>query len=104
MSELVLLEGQDYIKYLPSQVAFSSIALARHTIHGGHPWPQILETRTGCPFEDLSPLIMKQHKSFKDSPTRPQQAIQDKFKSPKYGKVSLFKPKELDYSLLDESL
>jgi len=95
ISELVLLEGEDYLNYLPSKLAAASIALARHTISKEKPWPKVFKEHSGYTIQQLSPVVQKQHQIFRDSPLREQQAIQAKYRSDKYNKVALLKPRNL---------
>lgn len=91
------MEGGPYMKFLPSKLAASSIALARHTIDVENPWPKSLAECSGYQFEELVPIMKCQHVTFRDSPTKPQQAIQTKYKTDKYHRVGLLKPKAFNF-------
>lgn len=99
-SELVLLEGEDYLQYLPSKLASASIALARFTLSKRNPWPRKLEASSGYTLKQLSPVVHKQNRTFNQSPIKPQQAIQTKYQTDVYHRVALLKPKILN---LDET-
>ncbi|XP_066159276.1 G2/mitotic-specific cyclin-A-like [Euwallacea fornicatus] len=95
ISELVLLEGQDYLQHLPSKLAAASIALARHTLSQSKPWPRKFKEHCGYSFKQLSPVVQRQQQTLIESPLKEQQEIQTKYKSEKYNKVALLKPKRL---------
>ncbi|EFA08020.1 G2/mitotic-specific cyclin-A [Tribolium castaneum] len=95
LSELVLLEGDEYLQHFPSKLAAASLALARHTLAKPEPWNRKLEETAGYTLKQLSPVVQKQHKTFKSSPFKEQQAIQKKYASVKYQRVALLKPRIL---------
>lgn len=82
MCELSLLEADPFLKYLPSHLAASAIALARHTLRE-EVWPHELQLSTGYCLEDMKECISDLNKSFKNAPDLPQQAIQEKYKNKK---------------------
>lgn len=98
---MVLLEGKEYLKYYSSQIAFAAIALARQTLQEIEVWPVQLESFTGYRLSQLTDLIRLQHKTYVDSPNKEHTSIQDKYKSVKYGRISLIKPQPL---ILDDDL
>ncbi|XP_074041019.1 cyclin-A2 [Leptinotarsa decemlineata] len=95
ISELVLLEGEEYLNHYPSKLASACIALARHILSKSTLWPKKLKKISGYTMKDLSPVVQRQIKTLKDSPMKEQQSIQSKYKSPKYNRVALMKPKVL---------
>lgn len=95
ISELVLVEGKEYLNYLPSKLAAASIALARYTLSKEKPWPKKFKEHSGYTIQQLSPVVQKQQKTFQDSPLKEQKAVQSKYKSDKYNKVALLKPRNL---------
>ncbi|XP_030763604.1 G2/mitotic-specific cyclin-A-like [Sitophilus oryzae] len=103
ISELVLLEGDEYLNHLPSKLAAASIVVARYTLSEEQVWPSKFKESSGYTLQQLSPLVKKQHETFKDSPLKEQQAIQTKYKNEKYFKVALVKPKNLLIDYLEES-
>lgn len=63
------------------------------------PWPARLKEASGYSLKELSPVVQRQHKTLKDSPMSDQKAAVNKYKSTKFNKVSLMKPRSL--SLID---
>ncbi|KAJ8965514.1 hypothetical protein NQ317_004604 [Molorchus minor] len=95
ISELALLEGDDYLNQFPSKLAAASIALARYTFSKQKPWPEKLKG-------SQRPVVQRQQKTFRDSPSKGQQAIQTKYKSEKYNRVALLKPRALNLNDFDD--
>ncbi|KAF7283214.1 cyclin A [Rhynchophorus ferrugineus] len=93
LCELSLLEGETYLEYLPSTLAASAIALARHTLDRPV-WPQELVETTGYQFEQLTSCYEFLRRVFSNAPNNPQHAIQDKYKSQKYLLVSQMTPRQ----------
>nr|CAH7732236.1 unnamed protein product [Callosobruchus chinensis] len=93
ISDLVLLEGSDYIEHYPSKLAAASIALAKHHIRTDKkgPWTTKLKQLSGYTLKELSPVIKRQLKTLEDSPKKQQQAIQTKYASSRYHSVSHIK-------------
>lgn len=92
---MVLLEGEDYLEYLPSKLSASAIALARLTLSTKEPWPKDIKNSTGFSLKELSPVIQRQNKTFHESPTHTLQAVHSKYKNDKYYNVALIKPKQI---------
>jgi cyclin A len=80
LGELSLLEAEPYLKYLPSELAASCIALARHTLDQ-EVWPEDLENMTRYKFEDLKPCISHLNETYSNASIFPQQAVREKYKS-----------------------
>ncbi|KAF2901171.1 hypothetical protein ILUMI_05014 [Ignelater luminosus] len=95
ISELILLEGGSYLQYMPSMLAAASIVLARYILKKKAPCFKKLEMSSGYNFNQLKPIIVKQYKTFKDSPNKEQQAIQSKYKTEKYYEVAKIFPRAL---------
>ena len=95
MSELVLLEGEGYLQYYPSTLAAASLVLARHTLFKADPWPPKMAETAGYSLRQLSPIVQKQHKTFKSSPFKEREAVRNKYSSDKYQRVALVKPRVL---------
>ncbi|KAI4477716.1 PREDICTED: cyclin-A2 isoform X2 [Polistes canadensis] len=95
LCELSLLEADPYLQYLPSHLAASSIALARHTLQE-ETWPHELELSTGYCLTELKECMSYLNKTFLNAPNIPQQAIQEKYKSSKYGHVALVLPRSTE--------
>ncbi|XP_033216332.1 cyclin-A2 [Belonocnema kinseyi] len=90
--ELSMLEADPYLHFLPSLLAASSVALAQHTLNE-EVWPHELELSSGYNMQDLKSCIICLERTFHNAMSIQQQAIQEKFKSSKYGHVSLLLPR-----------
>ncbi|CAK9825104.1 G2/mitotic-specific cyclin-A [Anthophora retusa] len=95
LCELSMLEGDPYLQFLPSHLAASAIAFARHTLLE-EIWPHELELSTGYSLKDLKKCILCLNKTFCNALNIQQQAIQEKYKSSKYGHVALLLPRRID--------
>ncbi|KAL0101501.1 hypothetical protein PUN28_018968 [Cardiocondyla obscurior] len=95
LCELSMLEGDPYLQYLPSHLAASAVALARHTLQE-EIWPHELELSTGYDLKTLKECVMYLNRTFSNAPQMPQTAIQDKYKNSKYGHVSLLLPRSTE--------
>ncbi|XP_018339185.1 PREDICTED: cyclin-A2 isoform X2 [Trachymyrmex septentrionalis] len=95
LCELSMLEGDPYLQYLPSHLAASAIALARHTLHD-EIWPHELELSTGYNLKTLKECIAYLNRTFSNAPNFQQTAIQEKYRSSKYGHVSMLLPRSTE--------
>ncbi|XP_015521403.1 cyclin-A2 [Neodiprion pinetum] len=95
LCELSMLEADPYLAFLPSHLAASAIALARHTLNE-EAWPEELALSTGYNFKELKGCISCLTKTFSNACNIQQQAIQEKYKSSKYGHVALLLPRSSD--------
>ncbi|CAL7945136.1 unnamed protein product [Xylocopa violacea] len=95
LCELSMLEGDPYLQFLPSHLAASAVALARYTLLE-EMWPHELELSTGYSLKDLKECIICLNKTFCNALNIQQQAIQEKYKSSKYGHVALLLPRRID--------
>lgn len=93
-----MLETEPYLETLPSVLAASAIALARHTLEE-EPWTPEMAKNTGYELKHLMKTIEFLHSMFVKAPELPQQAIQDKYRSVKYLHVSKLMPRDLDFKL-----
>ncbi|XP_061484386.1 cyclin-A1 isoform X2 [Rhineura floridana] len=91
VAELSLLEGDPFLKYLPSQMAAAAYCLANYTVNK-HFWPETLAAFTGYSLSEIVPCLSDLHKACLDAPHRQQQAIREKYKLAKYMQVSLLEP------------
>lgn len=89
LAELTLIESDTFLNFLPSQIAASAIYLSMFTL--GKKWTKSIAEQLGYDFEltELKDCINALHKSMKEAPELPQQAIQEKYKSDKFNGVSL---------------
>ncbi|KYM93446.1 PREDICTED: cyclin-A2 [Cyphomyrmex costatus] len=95
LCELSMLEGDPYLQYLPSHLAASALALARHTLHE-EIWPHELELSTGYNLKTLKECIAYLSRTFSNAPNFQQTAIQEKYRSSKYGHVSMLLPRSTE--------
>lgn len=93
LSELSLLEVDPFVQYLPSKIAAAAYCLANYTLNGAL-WPENLYAFTGYSLAVIGPCLKELHKLHLGAGSRPQQAIQEKYKSSKYHEVSQFEPVE----------
>ncbi|CAH0560451.1 unnamed protein product [Brassicogethes aeneus] len=91
LGELSMLNGEAYLEFLPSTIASSALALARHTL-GQEPWTEHLSKYTGYELNSLLKCIEFLNMMFRMSPTSSQHAIMDKYRNKKYLSVSSLKP------------
>lgn len=77
-----MLEGDPYLQFVPSHLAASALALARHTLQE-EIWPHELELSTGYSLKTLKECIVYLNKTFYKAPTNEQQAIREKYKKSK---------------------
>jgi len=91
IAELTLVEGDPYIKYMPSQIAAASICLANIAL-GQEPWPVSLQQKTEYSVADFQECMQDLYKTYCGAAEHPQQAIREKYKQEKYCQVSLISP------------
>ncbi|XP_029367909.1 cyclin-A2 [Echeneis naucrates] len=91
LGELSLIDSDPFLKYLPSQTAAAAYILANNTVTGGS-WPQSLSEMSGYSLEDLMPCVEDLHQTYLNAPQHAQQAVQEKYKAPKYLSVSSISP------------
>lgn len=84
LCELSLINVDPFIKYLPSQVAASSLYVASATL-GCQSWTPTLEHYSGYCEADLMSCIQDIHTMFKSAESWSQQAIQNRYKSSRLG-------------------
>jgi len=95
LCELTLLDGDPFLKYLPSTIAASSVVLALHTL-GLQSWNPTLCHYTGFQLLDLQACLHDLHHTFSQAPKRQQQAIREKYKSTSFhGVANLSAPEML---------
>lgn len=88
-----MLNGDVYLEFLPSVIAASAVAIARHTL-GFEAWNKQMVENTGYELTNLKSGIEFLSQLFENAPTMAQHAIQDKYKSTKYMSVSQLTPIE----------
>ncbi|XP_012219693.1 cyclin-A1 [Linepithema humile] len=95
LCELSMLEADPYLQYMPSHLAASAVALARHTLQE-EIWPHELQLSTGYDLKTLKECISHLSRTFSNAPNIQQQAIQEKYRNSKYGHVSLLLPRSTE--------
>jgi cyclin-A len=92
LCELTLIDGDTYMGYLPSQVAASAIYLSLYTL--GRPWTKQIAEQLGYAYDlnELKACICDMYKTMQEAPTHAHQAIQEKYKQPKFDYASLIDP------------
>jgi len=91
LSELSLVDGENFLKYTPSLLAASCVALARHTLNM-EAWPECLQERTGYKLDDLKECFVSLHNCFGQAESSAQQAVREKYKASKFYSVSDLSP------------
>ena len=79
LSELTLMDAENYLGSRPSDVACAVVALARHTLHV-EAWPAAAAQLAELTVEDFKEILIAVHKTFIAAPTLPQQSIRGKYK------------------------
>jgi len=92
LSELALVAGENFLKFPPSLVAATSVALARHTLEVEEVWTSNMERRTGYQLDELKECFVLLHTLFLEAPSCAQQAVREKYKTNKYFGVSELTP------------
>nr|CAG4651888.1 EOG090X07KR [Triops cancriformis] len=95
LCELTLLECDPYLKYLPSEIAASALALAQATL-GEKSWNSELEQMTNYRLVHFAECLESLHNTFTNASSFAQQSIREKYKLPKFNSVALHTPPPLD--------
>ncbi|KAJ1521101.1 hypothetical protein ONE63_002803 [Megalurothrips usitatus] len=88
LCELCLLEGDPYLQFLPSVLASSTVAFARHAL-GLEAWPEDVADSTGYQLSALIPCLTHLNTTHSRAPHIPQQAVREKYKHNRWHGVSL---------------
>lgn len=96
-----MLEADPYLQFLPSHLASSAVAVARHTLQE-EAWPHELELSTGYSLSDLKKCIKYLTETFNNAGNIQQQAIQEKYKTSKYAHVALLLPRSTEVLAYDD--
>jgi len=91
LNELSLLDGESFMKFSPSLLAASSVALARHTL-GAEAWSDEMAAMAGYQLDDLKECLVTLHGAFVEAESNGQQAIREKYKSSKFNSVADISP------------
>lgn len=103
ISELSLLEGDPYLRFVPSLISASALALARYLLDFPI-WCPELEEITTYKLDDLKEVLLHLSQTHHAAPEMAQQAIQDKYKDNKYWEVSKIKGVRMDANKFDSVL
>jgi cyclin A len=92
LTELTLIDIDTFVQYLPSQIAASAVYLAMFTL--GRPWTKQVADIVGYGYDlgELKACVIDLYKAMQQAPQHPQQAIQEKYKQPKYDYISSIEP------------
>ncbi|NP_001087670.1 cyclin A1 L homeolog [Xenopus laevis] len=88
LAELTLFEVEPFLKYVPSLTAAAAYCLANYALNKVF-WPETLEAFTGYTLSEIAPCLSDMHQACLHAPYQAQQAIREKYKTPKYMQVSL---------------
>lgn len=91
LAELSLVDGEPFLKYIPSVTAAASVCLANQT-RGLEPWSAHMVQKTGYTIAELQECLHDLYQAMCKAPQHPQQAVRDKYKQPKYHQVALLSP------------
>ncbi|XP_062513867.1 cyclin-A2-like [Corticium candelabrum] len=91
LAELSLLDGDPYLKYPPSVIAASSVALALHTF-SLPAWTPTLVHYSGYATGDVQACLQDLHCTFSHAPRHHQQAIRDKYSQARFSSVARIPP------------
>jgi cyclin A len=92
LCELTLIDADTYLGYLPSQIAASALYLSFLTLNRA--WTKQVADIIGYNHDlsELKPCICDLYKTMQQAPSHPQQAIQEKYKQPKFEYASIIDP------------
>ncbi|KAK3869524.1 hypothetical protein Pcinc_025164 [Petrolisthes cinctipes] len=93
LAELTMLDCDPFLRYLPSVIAASAVALANHT-QGRVVWPEEMVAGTGYTLEDLRECYVNLYRAFTRVHEPQQHAIRDKYRSSKWHGVSQLSPRQ----------
>jgi len=96
LCELSLLEGDPYLQFLPSVLASSTVAYARHTL-GMEAWPADVAESTGYQLSALIPCLTHLNTTHSRAPHIPQQAVREKYKHNRWHGVSLVNHRPMSF-------
>lgn len=92
LTELSLIEIEQFLDFPPSMIAASAVALARNTCGIADPWTSNLQSVSRYSLADLRKCISCLYKLHCNAKTMPQQAVIEKYKNDKYNQVSTVMP------------
>jgi len=92
INELSLLDGETFLRFSPSILAASSVALARHTL-GDQAWTEEMVAISGYGLTDLRHCFLSLQQAFREADMHPQQFIQTKYRSFRFHNVADIAPR-----------
>jgi len=87
LSELTMLDPDPFLKFLPSEIAATALAIANYTMEQPA-WPAVMVETFGIRLEELRECYTALNAAFSRVHTADQHAIRDKYKDEKYHGVS----------------
>uniref|UniRef100_A0A2P2HYT6 G2/mitotic-specific cyclin-A-like n=1 Tax=Hirondellea gigas TaxID=1518452 RepID=A0A2P2HYT6_9CRUS len=90
VAELSMLESEPFLRYVPSEIAASALAIANFT-QGHTPWPSIMQSTYNYTLEDLRECYVNLNGAYIKVHEPTQHAIREKYKTPKMHSVSTIK-------------
>jgi len=94
ITELSMLDSDPFLRFVPSMIAASAVALANHT-QKRPAWPQHMVDFTGYSLKDLVECYVNLHRAFTRVHEPAQHAIRDKYKASKWCSVSSLTPRTI---------
>ncbi|KAK6976252.1 G2/mitotic-specific cyclin-A [Biomphalaria glabrata] len=92
LTELSLIEVEEFLDFRPSVIAASAIVLARSTLDIKDPWPANVEKFSGYSLSSLNDCVQCLFRLYSRKSTMPQQAVIEKYKQEKFQRVALVEP------------
>ncbi|KAH9523113.1 G2/mitotic-specific cyclin-A [Bulinus truncatus] len=92
LTELSLIEVEEFLDYRPSVIAASAIVLARSTLQLNDPWPAKAVKYSGYSLTQLNDCVQCLFRLYSRKSCIPQQAVIEKYKQEKFQGVSLLEP------------
>ncbi|CAL1539992.1 unnamed protein product [Lymnaea stagnalis] len=92
LTELSLIEVEEFLDFRPSMIAASAVVLSRSTLKINDPWPVNVEKYSGYSLTDLKDCIQCLFRLYARKSTMPQQAVIEKYKQDRFHNVALVEP------------
>lgn len=92
LTELSLIEVEEFLDFRPSMIAASAVVLSRSTLRISDPWPLNVEQYSGYSLTDLKDCIQCLFRLYARKSTMPQQAVIEKYKQDRFQNVALVEP------------
>lgn len=92
IAELSMLDCNPFLRFLPSEIAASSLAIANFT-QGHTPWPSVMTDNYHYTLDDLKECYVNLNRSFGKANETAQHSIREKYKTQKMHAASTVKPR-----------